>query len=70
MFLGLSVIVAMLAVFVFARKGRGVWLKGTVFMALLSTGIMTALEIGLSRITEEGINDAVFYYLKTGLGGL
>lgn len=70
MVLGSTVIIGILAVYVFARKGHGIWLKGTVFMALLSTGIMTALEIGLSRITEEGINDAVFYYLKTGLGGL
>ncbi len=69
MFLGLSVIVAMLAVFVFARKGRGVWLKAAVFLAVLLTGVLTALEIGLSLITGEGINDAVFYHLKTGLGG-
>ncbi|MDG1737959.1 MAG: hypothetical protein P8L68_01910 [Paracoccaceae bacterium] len=31
--------------------------------------MLSTIEFGLNLITGEGVNDAVFYHLKTGLGG-
>lgn len=69
MFLVLSVGLALLAIGVFARKGQGLWLKLFVLSILGIVGVLSAIELGLSLITGEGVNDAVFYHLKTGLAG-
>ena len=31
--------------------------------------LLTVLQIGLNQITGNGIDDSVFYHLRTGLGG-
>lgn len=69
MFLGLSFVFSILAVAVFAKKGKGSILKHIVLLALMGVAILSAIEIGLSLITGEGVNDSVFYHMTTGLGG-
>lgn len=69
MLLVLSAVFAFLAIVVYALKGQGAFLKAIALMALGCVGILSAIEVGLSLITGEGVNDAVFYHMKTGLGG-
>lgn len=69
MVLGLSAGFALLAIAVYALKGHGFWVKAFALIAIVSVGVLSAIEIGLSLITGEGVNAAVFYHMKTGLGG-
>lgn len=65
----LSLLVLCLAIVVYRRFGKNRILVAVVLTLIPVWVVLTALEIGLNAITGEGLNDAVFYHLKTGLGG-
>ncbi|NBT30985.1 MAG: hypothetical protein EBT13_03520 [Rhodobacteraceae bacterium] len=65
----LSLLILCLAIVVYRRFGKNRILVATILTLIPVWLVLTALEIGLNAITGEGLNDAVYYHLKTGLGG-
>lgn len=51
------------------RIGYARWLTLAVQGGTLAFVMLCGIELGLRQITGEGVNDAVFYHMKTGLGG-
>ena len=58
-----------LAFIVFIRRGHSRHLVIPLLASTLMVVALTAIQIGLSQITGEGVNGAVFYHMRTGLGG-
>lgn len=53
----------------FSRRGHGRFARNVVLISALLTTLFAAIEVGLSLITGEGVNDSVFYHAQTGLRG-
>lgn len=67
--LSLSAILLSLSILVLRRRGRGRWLAWLAPACIFLFTLMSGLHLGLAAITGEGLNDAVFYHLATGLEG-
>jgi len=68
-FLFLSASLLALSVVILRLRGNGRWLAWLVPVSIFTFTLLTGLHLGLSAITGEGLNNAVFYHAATGLDG-
>lgn len=64
-----SSFVLLAAIALLRRFGHARWLTWAVQIGCLSLVVLTGIQIGLTQITGEGVNGAVFYHMRTGLEG-
>lgn len=62
---------ALLVLFILALRwrGHGRWLAWLALTSIFTFTLLSGLHLGLSVITGEGVNNAVFYHMATGLEG-
>ena len=58
-----------LAFLIYKRWASLGFLRDFLLVIAFLVAVLSALDLGLSLITGEGINDSVFYHMKTGVGG-
>lgn len=67
--MALSTVLLALAILVLRFRGNGPWLAWLAPASIFTFTLLTGLHLGLSVITGEGLNNAVFYHMATGLEG-
>lgn len=67
MFLSASLLV--LSILTLRFRGSGRWLAWLLPIGIFSFTLLSGAHLGLSVITGEGLNNAVFYHMATGLDG-
>lgn len=58
-----------LSILVLQRRGNRPWLTWIVPVSIFAFTLLSGLHLGLSVITGEGLNNAVFYHMSAGLEG-
>ena len=69
MFLVITIVLIGAAFVAFWQKGSRAWLRYVLLVGAVIVINLTSLDFGLSLITGSGVDDSVFYHLKTGLSG-
>lgn len=64
-----SFFLVLFAIIVVRLYGWASWLQYVLAASIVGTLFLTCIQLGLTAVTGEGINGAVFYHLKTGLTG-
>lgn len=58
-----------ISILVARQRGSRRWLTWVVPASIFAFTLLSGLHLGLSAITGEGLNNAVFYHMSTGLEG-
>ena len=64
-----ATIVLLLAFVAYLTKGYGRNGKVALLVGLGIFVVFSSIEVGLGLITGDGVNDSVFFHIRTGLGG-
>ena len=64
-----ATIVLLLAFVAYLTKGYGKNAKVALLVGLGIFVVFSIFEVGLGLITGDGVNDSVFFHIRTGLGG-